>query len=186
MPVLVGVTQRDVPAIGALVEGWRHRHRVDLDDHLHPRPDGEVASSSHHAPESRVKGVAADLVRVCGSRLAIYPPQDRFRRRLVLRVRQEVNEQGHASPGFPRVTIHTVAHDLLTATNRHDRVAYMGRCHVLPLEIFRVATDGQVEPRRDCIPQRREAFVKMPNRLGAAEYARRSGRTVWPRRKRDD
>src|SRR6188472_2896634 len=55
LPILVRVTQRDVPAIGVLVERRRHVRAVDLDHELHGRFHDEVAGLPQHFPEARVQ-----------------------------------------------------------------------------------------------------------------------------------
>src|SRR5580765_7286258 len=88
--VLIGITKRDVPAIGRRVEVGGQRQPVHLHGELHHRLDGEVARSAKHAPEPRVQAERAYLVRVGRACLPVHPAQQRLQPRLIVGVYKEV------------------------------------------------------------------------------------------------
>src|SRR5215211_3636198 len=94
--ILVGVSECDVPAIGVLVEVRRDVGTVDLDDELHRRLDHEVARFPEDLAEAGVQRKGADFVRVRLARFTIDPMEQRREPFLVVRVRQEIDEQRHA------------------------------------------------------------------------------------------
>src|SRR5215216_362293 len=71
LPILVGVADRDVPALGVGVEVVRQLGGVDLGDELDRRLDHEVAGAAQDAAEFAVHREGADLVRIGLPRLAV-------------------------------------------------------------------------------------------------------------------
>src|SRR4051812_19418914 len=86
LSVLVRVAERDVPAIGVLVEARRQVDGVDLRHELHRRLHLEVAGPLERLAVGGVQGEGADLVGVFLARLAIDPVEERGEAGLVVGV----------------------------------------------------------------------------------------------------
>src|SRR6266542_487234 len=71
--ILVRVAERDVPVVRVLVKGGIDVDGVHLCHELHRGFHLEVAGALEQAPEARVHGEGADLVRIGLPRLAIDP-----------------------------------------------------------------------------------------------------------------
>ena len=124
----------------------------------------------------------ADLVGVGLPRLAIDPAEQRVEPGLVVRIGEEVDEQRDAAARLVQVPVDRVADVAVVAPERRDRVADVRRVDVLPVQVRGVAPDGEIELRRQRLPQRGEAVVEALNQpdLGAAAAAsaRRASRSA--------
>ncbi len=107
-----------------------------------------------------MQGEDADLVGVRLPCFAIDPVQQRRNAFLVIRVREEVDEQRHAPSRLVDVAIHRVARRLPVAHKCGDDVANVRGGRELPVQVRRVATNGEVELRAEALPQLSEALVK--------------------------
>ena len=98
-------------------------------------------------------GERADLVGVGLPGFAIDPAQQRREPLLVVGVGEEVDEQRDAAARLVQVPVDGVADVAIVAPQRGDRVADVRRADVLPVQIGGVAADGEVELRRELVPQ---------------------------------
>ena len=153
LSILIRVAERDVPAVGVLVEDGGDVDAVDLRDELHRGLDLEVAGALEDAAEARVHREGADLVRVRLTRLAIDPAQQRRDARLVLGIGEEVDQQRDPAARLVEVPVDGVADVAVVAAQRGDRVADVRRADELPVQVRRVAPDGEVELRRQRLPE---------------------------------
>src|SRR5687767_11085520 len=152
--VLVRVTEGDMPVVGVLVKLCWHGHSVDFRRQRQwLRPHLEISRVPHDAAKAQVRRIAADLVRTRFACFGVDPAQQRLESHFIVGISEKIDEQRHTAAGLLRVTVDRIAFGAPVALERRNGVPHVRRLDELPVEVRRVAPNGELESIGEPLPQ---------------------------------